>query len=715
MTHLNGLAEPAELVSRWRDCLYEPDDIIEIRCVPEIRKEGAKPLSRWVSADALLDELDWMRSQQLEHERFPCLGVHPRTHKGGRKDAHVREHRALFVDIDDADEDDALARLEMLGVPLPGYAQASGHGVHLVWRLDRPLPSDAWKRAQKQLVERLGGDGAAKDPSRVLRAPGFPNRKHARDDGAFPKCRIIWAEPSRRLPLTDVPWLIGDDDDLHPQTRRYLRGECADGERHAGAKAACADMIGRGREGKSVLARLEAAGRKCGLDEDRAYYERLVAWAVEKRAEPRWKEGDGTTSVTPPKAEAESDLELRVVRLSEVTPEEVEWLIPDLVPFGGLTLLGGLQGLGKSTVALDLLARLTRGTEWPCGLGAIAAPAEGLVFACEEQPEVAHAPRFAAAGGDASRVLFARGVMRDEEPLEFSSRRHARLVRGLLRDHPAVRLVVLDPLTSYLDGEADQHSNAEVRAALQPWVDISAEFRIAVLGIVHPRKGDSARAIHQVLGSQAFTAVARSVLLVDRDRDDKRRRFLIPSKGNWAPDAESLVFEIETAHVPGNGPNGQVRTSRIVWDGLEDIDADEHFSESRRAAPKLEMAMDFYRDVLRHGPVKSAEVKRYAEERRKSGALSASDRTLDEARARLGVKTANTFGGPHWLALPEHADELECAVSALAGTHTQNNCVVVRSSAHKEESEDTSAHESALVRSPQRCASGDCEHGGGAS
>jgi hypothetical protein len=54
-----------------------------------------------------------------------------------------------------------------------------------------------------------------------------------------------------------------------------------------------------------------------------------------------------------------------VVRLSDVTPEAVTFLWPQRNARGKLNLLVGVPGLGKTTVALDAVARLSRGTVWP--------------------------------------------------------------------------------------------------------------------------------------------------------------------------------------------------------------------------------------------------------------------------------------------------------------------------------------------------------------
>jgi putative DNA primase/helicase len=56
-----------------------------------------------------------------------------------------------------------------------------------------------------------------------------------------------------------------------------------------------------------------------------------------------------------------------LISLDSVRAEVVDWLWRDRVPFGKLTLLDGDPGLGKSTLALEIAARVTRGEALPGG------------------------------------------------------------------------------------------------------------------------------------------------------------------------------------------------------------------------------------------------------------------------------------------------------------------------------------------------------------
>jgi hypothetical protein len=52
--------------------------------------------------------------------------------------------------------------------------------------------------------------------------------------------------------------------------------------------------------------------------------------------------------------------------LSEISPEPVEWLWKGYIPLGEITILEGDPGTNKSSVIIDLAARLSRGQAMPC-------------------------------------------------------------------------------------------------------------------------------------------------------------------------------------------------------------------------------------------------------------------------------------------------------------------------------------------------------------
>ena len=90
------------------------------------------------------------------------------------------------------------------------------------------------------------------------------------------------------------------------------------------------------------------------------------------------------------------------VTLSTVAPEHVNWLWPGRLPLGKLVVLDGDPAVGKSTLAVDLAARVTTGARWPdgteCPVGDV------LILSAEDGLADTIRPRLDAAGGDPNRV-----------------------------------------------------------------------------------------------------------------------------------------------------------------------------------------------------------------------------------------------------------------------------------------------------------------------
>lgn len=99
------------------------------------------------------------------------------------------------------------------------------------------------------------------------------------------------------------------------------------------------------------------------------------------------------------------------VRLVDVEPEEIRWLWPGRIPFGKLIIVEGDPGLGKSTVTLDLAARLSTGRSTPDGH-----PTEqttSIIMTAEDGLSDTIRPRLEAAGADCSRIVAITGVESD--------------------------------------------------------------------------------------------------------------------------------------------------------------------------------------------------------------------------------------------------------------------------------------------------------------
>lgn len=256
----------------------------------------------------------------------------------------------------------------------------------------------------------------------------------------------------------------------------------------------------------------------------------------------------------------------KITRASEIQPRVTHWLLEGKIPVGALALLAGREGIGKSTVALTFAAQLTRGT-MP---GAFHGTARSVVIvATEDSWSHTIVPRLMASGADLDRVL--RVDAYTPEGFEDTISLPADLPElGKICKTENVALIILDPLMSAVSGRIDTHKDHELRRALDPLVRLAGTTRAAVLGLIHFNKTATADPLTAVMGSKAFAAVARAVLAVIADPDDRDRFLLGNPKNNLGrSNLPSLVYRITGAHV-ADTDEGAVWTSKIEWLGEDD-------------------------------------------------------------------------------------------------------------------------------------------------
>jgi hypothetical protein len=238
----------------------------------------------------------------------------------------------------------------------------------------------------------------------------------------------------------------------------------------------------------------------------------------------------------------------------EIEAAPMEWLWPDVIPVGALTLLGGAPGMGKSQAAISMAAILSSGGTWPTGERA--EPGAALVLEAEDDLARTVKPRLIAAGADTKRVGLGVTVDLTEGPDRLEAEWKRR--KGL-------RLIVLSPIRKFL-GKAEHRGNTGVRDVLAPVLSWAEQRRVALLGICHPPKGKENK--EAFAGSAAILEVARAAYSVLADPASKepivkrKPRLMVSAKGNLGPDNLALRYRIESFKTKGG-----IETSRVIWQG----------------------------------------------------------------------------------------------------------------------------------------------------
>lgn len=240
-------------------------------------------------------------------------------------------------------------------------------------------------------------------------------------------------------------------------------------------------------------------------------------------AQPPYPFGDpgGGRASAPVSALAPLTPGLRLTWATSLTQRASRWLWEEdrfqWIPLGGLVLLGGREGVGKSTLAFRLAAGITLGKLPGDCFGA---PRNVIIAATEDAWEQTIQPRLIAAGADLARIARVDITSADGTLRGLSLVTDTAALRAACEEHQ-VALILLDPLLSTVGGTLDTHKDSDVRKALEPLSRMAAELQLTVIGLIHQNKSTGADILTRLMGSRAFSAVARAVLLCARKQEDE--------------------------------------------------------------------------------------------------------------------------------------------------------------------------------------------------
>lgn len=305
---------------------------------------------------------------------------------------------------------------------------------------------------------------------------------------------------------------------------------------------------------------------------------------------------------------------------SEVQPTQVSWLWPGYLPQGKLTILDGDPEVGKTLLAIDVIARLSRGDPLPDGTPAPRS-CTSIMLTVEDDRGDTIRPRADAAGVELSKFVTPRVA--------------GRLPR-FPEDIPALEeligacgadLVVIDPLLSFVPPQVAASVDQCIRQVLSPMAMIAARTGCTFLLLRHLTKKQTLRALFRGQGSVGIVAAARTCLFVAPHPESPDDRVLAVSKSNLAARPPALGYRVIKTHL------GQ---PVIEWTGPVDLTADGLCRKST-AVKARDRAVDWLKRALADGPRKAAELYNLAAE------AGIPERTLERAKQELGAGSERVY------------------------------------------------------------------------
>lgn len=641
---------PVEFFQRVWPSKLLTNETLEMRYIDRAQKGFVRRIF-FHTVDSFLENVDRYR----EHDIY--FGVSTRYGTGTGKKRDCYRSQVVWADLDGKKIADCDFDLK------PNILVNSGGGVHAYWILNTStLVRDEEKGAEieainRALANKLEADIAAIDFTRILRVPGTLNHKYdpyRKVEAFLVSGKNYTIEDFKRHGFFEKKQVSEVNVDLNggriitnlPRKVAILLSQSG-GVSHGGDfsrqdSAVITALLSSGLSPEDTYATFVSSARgKHAAERKEGHLQDYVARTIKKALSFLGQNSNGSISVDfrrkKPTTQGEG---LITQKVSDISIETPRWVWPGYLPEGKLTLLVGDPGMGKSTIALDILSRISKGTHLPFSRRTITGTS--LIASAEDAASDTIAPRLIAAGADRSRIEILKEIKTDEGTMLLSFPRDLDYFRKAIIKKGA-RIVVIDPLNAFLSRDVDSHRDQDVRGVLMPFEDIAEETGASIVIVAHLNKREDSSILYRVGGSIGLVGAARSVMAVSHI-PDKATRVLYSMKSTLSETPVSLEYEVRqfTKTRDGNEWKGDptIKSSKIRWMGEIDFDPRSGVGVSQDKATRAAEA--FLRQVIEDSEAPVDEIFREA---RQAGVARPQ---LMRVKESLDVATFKKKGKWYW-------------------------------------------------------------------
>lgn len=585
-------------------------------------------------------------------------------------------------------ESAAIKFVRTLGLPEPTAVHRTGYGVHLLWALDSGLPLAGWSRIALKLQSLfqpldLDADPITADAARVLRVAGTINFRHP-DSPVDPQLQLL----TEQLIDTDQFEAVLDQaivtyptippsQTVKAHKTVFTAEPTPENIDRVKAMLACIDPDPAGTGGGNRANWMRIIWSIASTGWGVVAYELARGWSeqgdlfdekdfhgVWDSYDPDWSAGKSKSGVgfgtlvhfakmggyngllpdqknikSTDQATSDSSSYLITTLASDIKPEPVRWLVEGSIPLGAMAVIGGQPGLGKSQIAIRLGAAVTTGQGLPNGetyfeTGSV------IILANEDDAARTIRPRLDAAGADVRKVHIVQGVSREgqADPDFFQLDTDTRELRIKAHQIGDVRLIIIDPPSSYLGARVDAYKESDVRRVLSPLATLAQETGALVLLVVHLNKRTDGGAQQRIGGSTAWVAAPRVAFLALEDQKTKDR-FLLPVKNNLGDDRTGFQYQIREQLIDYGDQT--IKAPHVEWLAATQRSAHELLDPPKRdRTTAVDDAKAFLEDELATGVKTVTDLKESA----KSAGISWA--SVQRAKKELVISSARV--ADHW-------------------------------------------------------------------
>lgn len=501
-------------------------------------KKWADHFFKWpVSKEELEEFIEKYPVSKYNHYFCPTPFINPK-----RKKSYVIGSRLLWADLDHVNPRSCEFKPQIAW-------KSSDERYACLWILDDFYPTDMIEQRNKAMSYSIGADRGGWDLTQVLRVPGTLNHKYEPSQ----RVKTLWFKKDKEHKLEDLPEHIYENLDpretlkqykgkIKPSTLRLLTSKRAtEGKRSEVIWKINNELAEQGINAHVRFSLLKGsvwnkfAGRN---DED-----------VQLMREIEKVESANVLTL-----DEEEEEKPKVVRLSNVEAEEVDWLWYPYLPLGKVSLLEGDPGLGKSWFTMALASYISQGKKLPGNKERI--KGKVLLMSAEDGLGDTIRPRLDILEGDVKSIYaYATPVFLDEDGF-------AEVEEEIEKIKPL--LVIIDPIVAYMGAKVDLFRANETREIMSGLSQIAEKYKCTIIAVRHLTKGGKDKSIYRGVGSIDITAAARSALMVGPHPEEANHRCICHIKSNLAPKGPTIEYSLD-AH----------RRNPFRFEGFNDLSVEE--------------------------------------------------------------------------------------------------------------------------------------------
>lgn len=649
---------------------------------------------RFVDAEEALEIIDQQYSTSdiwVSMAKFPDRRL-------GRSAAGATTLCSLWIDVDVHDNsryqsredarEAALRFVETIGLPKPNATHMTGYGYHLLWSLKIEMPVDAWQRLASKMQSlfkplALYADPITSDAARILRVAGTMNFRDEQSpvDTEFHLVSESLVDPDEIEAALDQalaahPTIVPSQT-VKTHKTAFNAEPTVDNIDRVRAMLACIDPDPAGAGGGNRANWMRIIWSIASTGWGIVAYDLAREWSeqgdlfdekdfhgVWDSYDPDWSAGKSKSGVgfgtlvhfakqggyigllpdqknikSADHAAPDSSSYLITTLASDIKPEPVQWLVEGSIPLGAMAVIGGQPGLGKSQIAIRLGAAVTTGQGLPNGETYLETGSV-VILANEDDAARTIRPRLDAAGADVRKVHIVQGVSREgqADPDFFQLDTDIRELRIKAHQIGDVRLIIIDPPSSYLGPKVDAYKESDVRRVLSPLATLAQETGALVLLVVHLNKRTDGGAQQRIGGSTAWVAAPRVAFLALEDQKTKDR-FLLPVKNNLGDDRTGFQYQIREQLIDYGDQT--IKAPHVEWLAATQRSAHELLEPPKRdRTTAVDDAKAFLEDELATGVKTVTDLKESA----KSAGISWA--SIQRAKKELVISSAKV--ADHW-------------------------------------------------------------------